>query len=226
MAHGIVLQTQADAPPGLLGEWAAKRGIALETVRVDEADAYPDPRDPDFVVALGSGRHRRRRRAGVGRGGDRVAARGRRRRAPGPRHLLRRPGAGRRARRLRAQAGDARARLDHRRDQRRRPRPRRAVDGLARGSLHARRRWPTSSRATRSACRRSATAGTSRCSSIRRSRRRSSRDWTVNDHGDLGARRHHASRRWTPPRAATRPPPRELPTGCSTASPPARGSWL
>jgi GMP synthase-like glutamine amidotransferase len=55
MAHGIVLQTQADAPSGLLGEWAARRGIGLETVRVDEAGAYPDPRDPDFVVALGSG---------------------------------------------------------------------------------------------------------------------------------------------------------------------------
>ena len=55
MTHGIVLQTQADAPPGLLGAWAAKRGIGLDTVRVDEAAAYPDPRDPDFVVALGSG---------------------------------------------------------------------------------------------------------------------------------------------------------------------------
>jgi hypothetical protein len=35
MTHGIVLQTQADAPPGLLGQWAARRGIALQTVRVD-----------------------------------------------------------------------------------------------------------------------------------------------------------------------------------------------
>ena len=55
MAHGIILQTQADAPAGLLGEWAAKRGIALDTLRVDEIESYPDPRDPDFVVALGSG---------------------------------------------------------------------------------------------------------------------------------------------------------------------------
>jgi GMP synthase-like glutamine amidotransferase len=53
--HGIVLQTQADAPPGLLADWAAKRGIALQVVRTDEDGAYPDPRDPDFVVALGSG---------------------------------------------------------------------------------------------------------------------------------------------------------------------------
>jgi GMP synthase-like glutamine amidotransferase len=55
MTHGVVLQTQADAPPGLLAEWAVRRGIGLETVRVDSAGAYPDPRDPDFVVALGSG---------------------------------------------------------------------------------------------------------------------------------------------------------------------------
>ena len=55
MTHGIVLQTQADAPAGLLGEWARKRDIELTLVRADEHDAYPDPRDPDFVVALGSG---------------------------------------------------------------------------------------------------------------------------------------------------------------------------
>ena len=55
MAHGIVLQTQPDAPAGLLADWAARRGIGLETVRVNEHGAYPDPRDPDFVVALGSG---------------------------------------------------------------------------------------------------------------------------------------------------------------------------
>src|SRR4051812_36645175 len=55
MAHGIVLQTQVDAPSGRLAEWARRRGITLETVRVDETSSYPDPRDPDFVVALGSG---------------------------------------------------------------------------------------------------------------------------------------------------------------------------
>src|SRR4051812_49600177 len=55
MPHGIVLQTQADAPAGLLAEWARTRDIALSVVRADERDAYPDPRDPDFVVALGSG---------------------------------------------------------------------------------------------------------------------------------------------------------------------------
>jgi GMP synthase-like glutamine amidotransferase len=55
MAHGLVLQTQADAPPGLLASWASTRGISLQVVRTDSDDAYPDPRDPDFVVALGSG---------------------------------------------------------------------------------------------------------------------------------------------------------------------------
>ena len=55
MPHGIVLQTQADAPVGLLGEWARRRDIRLSVVRADAHDAYPDPRDPDFVVALGSG---------------------------------------------------------------------------------------------------------------------------------------------------------------------------
>jgi GMP synthase-like glutamine amidotransferase len=55
MAHGIVLQTQADAPSGRLADWAARRQIALHVVRTDLGDPYPDPRDPDFVVALGSG---------------------------------------------------------------------------------------------------------------------------------------------------------------------------
>ena len=27
MAHGLVLQTQADAPPGRLADWAARREI-------------------------------------------------------------------------------------------------------------------------------------------------------------------------------------------------------
>ncbi|HEY6886960.1 MAG TPA: gamma-glutamyl-gamma-aminobutyrate hydrolase family protein [Solirubrobacter sp.] len=55
MPHGIVLQTQADAPAGRLADWAAKRAITLQVVRTDLGEPYPDPRDPDFVVALGSG---------------------------------------------------------------------------------------------------------------------------------------------------------------------------
>jgi GMP synthase-like glutamine amidotransferase len=51
---GLVLQTQADAPPGLLEPWAAARGLALEVVRVDRGEPLPDPRDVGFAVALGS----------------------------------------------------------------------------------------------------------------------------------------------------------------------------
>jgi GMP synthase-like glutamine amidotransferase len=51
---GLVLQTQPDAPPGLLEAWAARRGFALETLRVDRAPSWPEPRAYAFVVALGS----------------------------------------------------------------------------------------------------------------------------------------------------------------------------
>ena len=51
--NALVLQTQADAPAGRLDDWAARRGIALEPVRVD-TDALPDPRGYDAIVALGS----------------------------------------------------------------------------------------------------------------------------------------------------------------------------
>jgi len=51
---GLVLQTQADAPAGLLEPWAARRGLALETVRVDRGEPLPDPLELSFAVALGS----------------------------------------------------------------------------------------------------------------------------------------------------------------------------
>lgn len=51
---GLILQTQADAPAGLLEGWARRRGMALRTVRVDE-QALPEPRDFAFAAALGSG---------------------------------------------------------------------------------------------------------------------------------------------------------------------------
>ncbi len=54
MARGLVLQTQADAPAGLLADWAGRRGIALEIARAD-LDELPEPRDYDAVMALGSG---------------------------------------------------------------------------------------------------------------------------------------------------------------------------
>lgn len=52
--NGLVLQTQTDAPAGLLEDWARRRGVQLRSFRVDGDDAWPDPRDFDFVVALGS----------------------------------------------------------------------------------------------------------------------------------------------------------------------------
>jgi len=55
MPRAVVLQTQQDAPAGLLADWAASRGIALDVVRVDRDEPLPDPRDADFAVALGSG---------------------------------------------------------------------------------------------------------------------------------------------------------------------------
>jgi GMP synthase-like glutamine amidotransferase len=51
---GLVLQTQDDAPPGLLGDWAERRQIELQTLRVDHVETLPDPRDPAFAVVLGS----------------------------------------------------------------------------------------------------------------------------------------------------------------------------
>ena len=51
---GLVLQTQADAPAGLLVPWAAAHGLALDIVRVDRGEPLPDPQDVDFAVALGS----------------------------------------------------------------------------------------------------------------------------------------------------------------------------
>ncbi len=49
-----MLQTQADAPAGLLGPWAESRGLQLQVARTDERD-LPEPRDYAFAVALGSG---------------------------------------------------------------------------------------------------------------------------------------------------------------------------
>ena len=52
MRPALVLEHEADTPPGLLGEWAQARGIALEVIdaRVAEADVAGRP----FVVSLGS----------------------------------------------------------------------------------------------------------------------------------------------------------------------------
>jgi GMP synthase-like glutamine amidotransferase len=51
---GVVLQTQDDAPAGLVAKWAAERGLPLQTVRVDRGEPLPEPRDAAFAVVLGS----------------------------------------------------------------------------------------------------------------------------------------------------------------------------
>jgi GMP synthase-like glutamine amidotransferase len=51
---GVVVQTQGDAPAGLVGEWAAGRGLELQTVRVDLGEPLGDPRERAFIVVLGS----------------------------------------------------------------------------------------------------------------------------------------------------------------------------
>ncbi len=54
MGAAIVLQTQDNAPPGLLGVWAERRGIELDLVRVDRWDHLPDPGAYTFAAVLGS----------------------------------------------------------------------------------------------------------------------------------------------------------------------------
>jgi GMP synthase-like glutamine amidotransferase len=50
----LVLQTQDNCPPGLLGDWAASRGLALDILRVDRWSELPDPSGYDCAIALGS----------------------------------------------------------------------------------------------------------------------------------------------------------------------------
>ena len=55
MTRAVVIQTQEDAPPGLLQTWAQRREIALDVVRVDREERLPEPHEPAFAVVLGSG---------------------------------------------------------------------------------------------------------------------------------------------------------------------------
>lgn len=54
MTTALVLQCQADAPPGLLEPWARERGIALDVRRIDRGDPLPAPYRYDLAFALGS----------------------------------------------------------------------------------------------------------------------------------------------------------------------------
>jgi GMP synthase (glutamine-hydrolysing) len=50
----LVLEHEADAPAGLLGDWAQARGHGLEVVGVRSLHAWPAPDAFDAVVSLGS----------------------------------------------------------------------------------------------------------------------------------------------------------------------------
>jgi GMP synthase-like glutamine amidotransferase len=52
----LVVEQQADAPAGLVGEWAVERGARVDVVRAPELEDWPDPRSADAIVALGSDR--------------------------------------------------------------------------------------------------------------------------------------------------------------------------
>ena len=52
----LVVEQQADAPAGLVEEWATARGARIVVVRAPEVEEWPDPRTFDAVVALGSDR--------------------------------------------------------------------------------------------------------------------------------------------------------------------------
>jgi GMP synthase (glutamine-hydrolysing) len=49
-----VIQHQSDAPPGLLGDWAAGRGLDVTVFRGDRADRLPEPPEVDLVAVLGA----------------------------------------------------------------------------------------------------------------------------------------------------------------------------
>jgi GMP synthase-like glutamine amidotransferase len=51
-----VVEQQPDAPAGLAGAWAVRRGHELEVLRAPQVGAWPDPRSFAAVVALGSDR--------------------------------------------------------------------------------------------------------------------------------------------------------------------------
>ena len=51
-----VLEHQADAPAGLLADWAAARGHRVDVLRVPELERWPDARRYAAVVSLGSDR--------------------------------------------------------------------------------------------------------------------------------------------------------------------------
>jgi len=52
----LVLEHEHTVPAALLGDWARERGHALCTLEVPTLTSWPDPRDADALVSLGSDR--------------------------------------------------------------------------------------------------------------------------------------------------------------------------
>ena len=109
----VIAQHQDDAPPGLLGDWAAAAGLETTIVRPDRGERLPDAarRRPRRAARLRRGRRRSATREWIDReatlgAGSRARAHAR------ARHLLRRPAAGGRARRVAPARDGARDRLD------------------------------------------------------------------------------------------------------------------
>jgi GMP synthase (glutamine-hydrolysing) len=54
--HLLIVEHQADAPAGLVGEWATERGLEMQVVRVYAGDPWPEPNTVGRAVVLGSDR--------------------------------------------------------------------------------------------------------------------------------------------------------------------------
>jgi GMP synthase-like glutamine amidotransferase len=52
----LVLEHEPTVPAAMLGDWARERGHTLRTLEVPEIGSWPDPRDTDVLVSLGSDR--------------------------------------------------------------------------------------------------------------------------------------------------------------------------
>jgi GMP synthase (glutamine-hydrolysing) len=52
----VIVEHQADAPAGLIGEWARERGFVTNVIRLQEGDPWPQPGEASRAVVLGSDR--------------------------------------------------------------------------------------------------------------------------------------------------------------------------
>jgi GMP synthase-like glutamine amidotransferase len=52
----LVIEHDPDAPAGVLGDWATRRGLAVETARLHAGDRLPPASEPGAVAVLGSER--------------------------------------------------------------------------------------------------------------------------------------------------------------------------